>query len=61
MLSTSILSSPNGPRELLTMFAIDWAAMTDKEEGIYKRTEWPELSLHTILITNILTRHAIAT
>lgn len=43
------------------MFAIDWAAMTDKEEGIYKRTEWPELSLHTILITNILTRHAIAT
>jgi hypothetical protein len=28
MLSTSILSSPSGPNELFTIFAIDWAAMT---------------------------------
>lgn len=30
MSSTSILSSPTGPNELLTMFAIELAAITEK-------------------------------
>ena len=33
ILSTSILSRPRGPRELLMMFAMDCAAITKKDVG----------------------------
>jgi len=53
MLSTSILSRPNGPRELFTMFAIVCAATTGvalelEMSGVNRGVE------RTILITNVL-------
>jgi hypothetical protein len=51
MLSTSILSRPKGPRELLTILAIVCAAITGETE-----CEGEKLQLErTILISDILT------
>lgn len=45
MSSTNILSRPTGPRELLTMFAIDAAAMTAQ---IIKMPQYDEITLYPI-------------
>ena len=59
MLSTSILSRPNGPRELFTIFAIVCAATTEVvlEPGISWRDRDVE---RTILVPNILSRHPVS-
>ena len=60
MLSTSILSRPRGPNELLTMLAIDCAVMT-----VYKINERYEIETEhrshcTILVTDILSGDPIS-
>lgn len=59
MLSTSILSSPSGPKELLTMFAMAKAAVTDPMHHLSRRLTTTEP--RTILIPYILPWHAVTT
>jgi hypothetical protein len=59
ILSTSILSSPNGPRELFTIFAMVCAATTKvvHELEILSRNRSVE---RTILVSNILSRYPVS-
>jgi hypothetical protein len=76
MLSTSILSKPNGPNELFTIFAIDSAATTTsptdtdtnknrkkkcQNEMIDKTLDILQAQQHTILVSNLLPRNTIST
>ena len=53
MSSTIILSSPEGPKELLTTLAIAWVARTTAQLANFYLNNCPESSLPTILISDI--------
>lgn len=60
MLSTSILSRPRGPRELLTIFEMDCAAITvaDISDSAQKKDRERK---QTILVSNVLTGYPVTT